>query len=580
MTSSGMSCDDLRPILAPIAATAASIEGAFLKAGDALGRGLAVFEQLEAGLSSLSGELDEGAMDSATVSIGRVADELSAFSEHLPRDSATLADLHACSKSVSSRLERLIESMRMMTVLTRSARIEAVIFDTKGAEFVDFTQEIGQLMRHVQAKVATCSREHAKLIDILGAAARAQETMDRDYRSKLLEMASDLQATFATIQDRRRRGVAAAEDLVVRSAEIANAVRTAIMSLQSGDSTRQRLEHVHQGIELAMTPPVTSDEAAEAVDALMCRLQAAQLRDAVVSFEEDVGAIDGSLERLVLDARDLVALGHAIYGDDGSDKSFLHTFGERLSKAAVVIGRCAEARASVGRILVSMRDLIRDLHATISDLNGVIMDVVLIGTNAGLKAGRLGMEGRSLVVIAQELKNTAGAIANEAEGLLPVFETLQTLSRRLDVPAGEAGQGIGQGIGQEVGHDVNTDVAEILGTLKAGGARLASLLASLDRAGQVFAGELVRARGDFARVLGTRGALEDAAADLDGRDWAIGSDLDMEDAARVVDELMIARYTMAREREIHAEILGIRDASDQAAAAASADVGELAGILF
>lgn len=563
-----MSSDDLRPILTPIAATASSIEGAFLKAGDALGRGLAIFEQLGTGLSSLSGELDEGAMESATVAIGRVADELVAFSEHLPRDGATLVDLHACSMTVSSRLDRLIESMRMMTVLTRSARIEAVIFDTKGAEFVDFTQEIGQLMRHVQAKVATCSREHAKLIDILGAAVRAQETLDRDYRAKLIEMAGDLRATFASIEDRRRRGAGAARDLVVRSAEIASAVRTAIMSLQSGDSTRQRLEHVHQGIELAMTPPVTSHEEAQAVRALMYRLQAGQLRDAVVSLEDDVGAIDGSLERLVLDARDLVAMGHAIYGDDGSDKSFLHTLGDGLSKAAIVIQRCAGARDTVGAILVSMRDLIRDLHTTISDLNGVIMDVVLIGMNAGLKAGRLGQEGRSLVVIAQELKNTASEIANEAEGLLPVFETLQSLSRQLDVPA------------DEVGRDVNRDVAAILDTLKAGGARLASLLASLDGAGQVFEGELVHARSDFARVLETRGALDDAAADLDDRDLAAGLDIDIEDASRVVDGIMVPRYTMARERDIHAEILGVRPARDDADPVLPARVGDLAELLF
>lgn len=563
------SCNDLRPILTPIAVTAASIEGAFLKAGDGLGRGLAIFEELGAGLSSLSGELDEGAMESATVSIGRVADELARFSEHLPRDNATLADLHACSRSVSSRLGRLIEGMRMMTVLTRSARIEAVIFDTKGAEFVDFTQEIGQLMRHVQAKVETCSREHAKLIEILGVAARAQETLDRDYRAKLIDMAGDLRATFATIQDRRLRGAGAARDLVARSGEIANAVRIAIMSLQSGDSTRQRLEHVHQGIELAMTPPVASDEAAEAVRALMYRLQAGQLRDAVASFEEDVRAIDASLERLAADARDLVALGHAIYGDDGSDKSFLHTFGESLSKAAVVIQRCADARATVGGILVSMRDLIRDLHATISDLNGVIVDVVLIGMNAGLKAGRLGLEGRSLVVIAQELKNTAGGIATEAEGLLPVFETLQTLSRRLDVPAGEAGR--------DAGHAVNADVAAILDALKAGAIRLASLLGALDGAGRVFEGELVRARGDFAAVLETRAELEDAAADLDAHDVAAESGLDIEDAARVVDAMMIPRYTMARERDIHAEILGLREERDEPA---PADAGELADILF
>lgn len=564
--------DDLEPVLAPVAATACSVEGAFLRAGAGLGRGLEIFEQLGASLTSLSGELDGGAMASATTSIGRVADELVAFSEHLPRDTETLAGLHACSEIVSARLDRLIESMRVMTVLNRFARIESAVFDAKGADFGDFTREIEQLTRHVRTKVETCSREHGKLIETLGAASRAQMKMEHDYRSKLIEMSSELQATFATIQDRRHRGAGVARDLMERSAEIANAVRTAIMSLQSGDSTRQRLEHVHQGVELTVVPPAASDEEAAAFRLVMYRLQAGQLRDALVFFERDVGAIDGSLERLVADARDLVALGRVTYGQDmqghdGSDRSFLHTFGERLSRAAIVIGRCAEARASVSGIIGSMRDLIGELHVTISDLNGVITDVVLIGINAGLRAGRLGAEGRSLVVIAQELKASAGQIAGDAKGLLPVFENLQTLSRRLDVAA------------DGTGHDVNDDVAAIRAALDDGGARMVALLETLGQVGQAFEGELAGARHDFARVIGTRGGLVSATEALDALEEAAWDEgLDEEAGLDIVDEVMLPRYTMAREREVHVAVLGAREANLTATSGRGAD--ELEDLLF
>lgn len=558
--------DDLGTILRPIASTAASVEGAFLEAGDGLGRGLESFEKLGEGLSALSGELGDEPMRAATVAIRRVADELVSFSEHLPRATATLDGLHACSKTVSSRLDRLLDSMRTMTVLTRSARIEAVNFSAKGAEFADFTQEIGQLTRHVQAKVETSAREQAKLIVVLGKAARAQTALERNYRSQLLDLARELQETFATIQDRSQRSGDVARNLAHRSEEIAGAVRTAIMSLQSGDSTRQRLEHVHQGIELTLLPPVGSDEEAEAVRAAMYRLQAGQLRDTIASFDLDVGSIDGSLRRLIEDARDLVALGQAVYGE--GDNSFLHTFAERMSDAAIVIQRCSGARDDVGGIIASVRQLFQELHSTIADLNAVIMDVVLIGINAGLKAGRLGTEGRSLVVIAQELKNTAGEITKDAKELLPVFEHLQALSRELDVPVGEAGRGI------------DADVASILDTINAGATRLASCLGTLAKTGQTFEGGLVRARRDFAKVLETRHGLVDAAAELDKRErLAMRPGAETVAVLGVVDQIMTRRYTMAREREIHAAILGEREPEIGATARAEA-ADDLEDVLF
>ena len=44
----------------------------------------------------------------------------------------------------------------------------------------------------------------------------------------------------------------------------------------------------------------------------------------------------------------------------------------------------------------------------------ITRDLIVVGINAGLKATRLGAEGRSLMVIADELKRLAGLITDAA----------------------------------------------------------------------------------------------------------------------------------------------------------------------
>jgi hypothetical protein len=65
-------------------------------------------------------------------------------------------------------------------------------------------------------------------------------------------------------------------------------------------------------------------------------------------------------------------------------------------------------------------------------LNDIIFDIVLIGINAGLKANRLGPEGRGLVVIAQELKDIAKLISDDAGQLMPIIALIQTAAEGLD----------------------------------------------------------------------------------------------------------------------------------------------------
>ena len=526
----------------PVRQGAASIESAFLAAGDGLGQGLESFEALEGRLSALTVELSEEAMADAMRSLGEVAAELVHISDRLPVDGATLAELVECNGSVEARLQGLMEKMRMMFTLARAARIEAASVDQSSVDFVHFTLEIMALTRSVQDDIGVSARGQVKLAGLLQAALQAQSAFEHHHRQRLLDLAGELTGAVAILTQRQAAGAGVMQQLSVRSRRIGDAVRTAIMALQMGDTTRQRLEHVDEGLRIALDHAGTEQGA----DLVPCLggLLAFLLADAARDFASDAGQIDGAFAALLEDAGQLVDLGRDCEGQGGAGSaSALDAVGDRVTRAMAHIGECETARSGVDDTIRRLREQLADVDGAVTKVSTVIADIVLIGVNAGLRAGRLGEAGRSLVVIAQELKSLATGIAEDAKVLLVLLSKLGTVAARLD-----------RGKEAEVGSAAHA-MAGVLEGLRAGADRVAGVLRDIERTGGTFRTDLTGVRARFADAAAFTDELSGIAVELDA---AAAADAPADPSAirGIIDAAMRPRYTMARERQVHEEALG------------------------
>ncbi len=97
---------------------------------------------------------------------------------------------------------------------------------------------------------------------------QAQTDLDRRYGDKLATLAKQLGEASSAIRQRGELGSAFLRNVTERFGHIAQATGSALMSLQSGDSLRQRLEHVRDGVERIMAldggdlgadPPIPED---------------------------------------------------------------------------------------------------------------------------------------------------------------------------------------------------------------------------------------------------------------------------------------------------------------------------------
>ncbi|TQF33431.1 chemotaxis protein [Bradyrhizobium sp. UNPA324] len=526
------------------------IEDVFARVGHDLGRGHLIFQELNQGLATLSGELSGAEIEGAATALQEIAARLSELAQALPAESALLETIGKSTTEASSLLKPLFKHIQMITIIARSARIEAASLDGDREGFLAFTQEAYDLGKAVQHSIEGCARDQQRLSEAVATASGRQKEFESRYRAQLMSESAELGAAYSGLREQRSKSSHLAERASSSTRKIAEAVGSAIVSLQAGDSTRQRLEHVSHGLGLAsvtapslVPEPVTSDHGVRAI----CQLQAAQLRDAQREFGGDIGQIVGALTAILRDAGSVAGHGRTLFGgeEDGSS-SFLTRIKQTLAHASNLVATCESAGRSVDEALAIVEDTLAKFRQAIAGLAEATVDITLIGMNAGLKASHLGSRGSAFVVIANELKATADQVSAGAGRLRPVLDGIER-------SANELKELRVQGDPTQLAK-LEPQILLALREVEAGNERLGKLMSRLVNEGAEFERLMNSAQGLMTTLGESSAALPAVATRLETASAAAQRlQPELQDQA-ILDDLF-ARYTMERERDVHREFL-------------------------
>ncbi len=343
-----------------------------------------------------------------------------------------------------------------------------------------------------------------------------------------------------------------------RGQSIRQRVGNAIVALQIGDATHQRLEHVGLGLRLLLveTGTVASGESDsvrdDAVVPSICPVLSAQLSDAAEELDRDMRRVGTALDSLVEDARSLRELGILTYGSSGqSDVAFIRELEDQVRQASAILERFGATREETSQVFGSVSDATASLAQHLATVRSLEADIRIMGLNATLKCARVGSEGRALGVVAQELRAYANLFATEADALMGEVRGIASASgsltqkdRELDPIAGIAETMVAAlSVFREVGaglertlRELDSDGGQVVHLLEEG-------LASL-RAREEICAALGRATEGFADLMRShRGGQRGGCARLS-------------DGAERIAAATEHSYTMERERLVHHRFFG------------------------
>jgi methyl-accepting chemotaxis protein len=554
------SLDTLERVLGEIGEAARMTEGTFVGIGQRLETSINTIDGLTATFKTLMEELGSDELVQATADLSQVSTRIGALA-HAPRDSETvLGKIAGLTDAMTSRVGRMRKAVQAVDVLAVNAKIAAAHLHSGGEGFATFAEEITRAMKIAEENLDGFAEQLDLMSERLRAATSSQRALSQQRDQAIRTIPDQLARSVSAIAGRRRQAENTAAAIQRKTVEVGTRVGTAVMAMQIGDTSRQRIEHSEFALtvvarlfgrttrsavdfDLAAVPPEEKYRILDAITALTL----AQLSDTAEELDTQVGEIAASLGELAGDAHEIAGLGQQTYSSDGAQAgSFLSELEEDVSHARGLLEDLRNAQTEGDGVMAGVLETTKALVRNISAIQSLESDIRLMGLNTTLRSSRLGNEGRALTVIAQELRTCSNLTAAEAEAVLA----------DLDAMVEAAGASSGADPARRLAEI--TELSDILvrsvGRLSKTADSLSSALETLDRESETVAASLRQTSTEIRAKAEIGAILRRASTSLSGVQGDSSIDEEMGDPGAIFAAIF-GKYTMAREREVHARVL-------------------------
>ena len=532
-----------------IRSASALTEVTFLRAGQTLEASSGILADLTSRFSVVLEELQGQKPGVALQALLAMADRVTRLGQSRSQENTRFEQMRELTKSIGDRIGKMKASLKDVDALAVNSKIAAASIRTPGSDFTSFAEEIGRTLRLTRT---TLDRFGAELLIVrqhVEVAQNGQQSFDRYQREAASSITARLSTTVKSIALQHERAARASREVRLGSARVRQRVCDAILALQIGDITRQRLEHADAVLRIAAGEPSLEADEQGRFAGLARRLQSAQLVDAARDFDRDVRQVTVSLDSLAAEARALRTIGDAAYGAaDRSGGSFIAQLEDQIGEALALFEKFETARAELANVTATVSDATTGLCGHLRTVQTLEADIRIMGLNTTFKCARIGREGLALSIIAQELRGYANGFAKEAGTLMQEVETVAGISRAVtSAIAGDDGA---------VMSENSRTMRESLATLRQMGQLLDRSMQELQIDSDRVVMLLVETVSNLAVQAEIGQVLRDAAGQLGG---SVPCSVNFSDLPQTVVEMLEAverTYTMANERAVHDRVLG------------------------
>ena len=559
-------------IIAQLETARALIESRFSDAGLRLAGSLDMVGRLIESLDRLGVTLNAATVSQTTEELLSTADGLNALPAAQEGRVAYLTKLRSASGTLEAHIDEMRTTLRYLRAFALNVKITAGGTIRASDEFAGFAERMCDQLDLGVSQLDDLGEEIRSLTARLEGAKAFELGLGGKYKTLIPSVPNRLAVDAEAIQSHHSRIVKVAGSVAAIARDIQLKVGKALMALQIGDITRQRIEHVQLGLEVTakmQREADLSEEGRDRAERRLLHLLADQMADIATDFETEAAKVMKGLAGMAQDTAQILIVHDLV--DASGQGGGLRGLENSLGDAGILVEDVTAAMANAHRISSGTVSAVEALTHRVDAIQRVKRDIQQMAINSSLRCNRLGEIGKPLSVIAIELSSHAGHLEEAADQTLGSLKTLSDLASDMDVSTHKDDKvdavrlNAVRGRLRQAADVVEHDLAGLGSHSEATAQSLSSAIDQLS---------LKEDLGDALNAVAL--ALAEAAGP------AVD---DMTDILDVVHEAMgeIGRcYTMARERTIHAAH-AVADATENApkpVMAATDAVEEFDDILF
>jgi hypothetical protein len=383
----------------------------------------------------------------------------------------------------------------------------------------------------------------------LGKARNFSAAILKDFQATIPEIIDGLKRNSALVGEQHREMKQMAAQVKSIAQGVQSKIASALSSLQIGDITRQRIEHVQSTMQM-LDEYLNSDEGRELsqdeVDTLkeaVAVLVNAQLEETTTDLQRDCRKIFAGISSFADDAARILSLRDNLVentrrGGGGALQLMERDISKACQLAERVQGSSTDADAVVSTVTQTADDLLRGMGV----LRSIKTEIHYMALNSNLRCSKLGDEGRSVNVVSAELRVFAEKLESPADAIVSDLQQIETAIGKLGLNESNAS------------NDLSQPLRDALAAVTGAKTEMEAGMEDLAREGQAVFSRISSAvvKLDFENELGN--VLDEccglSASVLNGGSIDVAS---IGEKIQPFSNRIYKLYTMAQERDIHAQ---------------------------
>ncbi len=401
----------------------------FLKIGAKVSEFIDTVSRLSADLKALaeivSGEQGQRASDALT-GVLAVSSDMRSRSEEGSRLLGNMRQEASRLRQTLSQYSGTVATFHSLGLLTR---IETARLGNAGADFGNLAEEVRLLARNVQSRVESALDTAGELIPRIESALQEVSVLQEGQAKNLPLIISQVSDSLSSFRDMQAGAHASSIRLGVEYADIAEAFKRIIISMQFNDITRQQVEHVIDVLR-RLTSETSPENGAPLIHtpgaASVLDLQFSQLANTSNKFSTSVAAVGQSFEEIGGHVGKMVEESGDLSGLSGKS-SFFRQMERGASAILSSLTQCATADAATESTSDGLAEKIARMRASIEEIRAIETQMRRIAMNARISAEHLGPAGEALSALANSIKQRASESRLGSDSLIDTLDKMSAV---------------------------------------------------------------------------------------------------------------------------------------------------------
>ncbi len=409
-------------------------EGKFLKFGQILNGSYSRTRNIlssvkEASTIVASPEIHKSIDDLDEV-INNVKDILSVSDTEVNANTSTMQRISNQLQEVLNELGNFNRFVKRLRVLGLSTKIESARINDIDNGFDNLAQNVENLSNGIDEKVKQILQRLNALFNVINKINRNSVDVTkntRDISGRIMEKAglgADLLNKKFALAKRNT------DEIAMYSGRISEILGDIVQSLQYQDISRQQIDHIIEALEALFDEDVNRNLSREEITGEIyhiVKLQKAQLTNTKSQFLRateqlvtEVTNVSEMTDNLIRMIREL------LNNNENSDDSSLENAREKLKNTIDILTENASGDSELIKMIEQVNEMIEELSDFVQEVEEIGDEIELISLNSQIKAVRLGNDGASLGILAQNIQTLSVNAKEQTNSLSDKFKHIRT----------------------------------------------------------------------------------------------------------------------------------------------------------